>query len=263
MSERPVRPQAEDHWERTVQETARHLVYPPTPDIASRLRGRRVGAPRRKWRVALAFLLACAVVTLTVPQVQAFVLEIIRIGAIRVFLVEPTATPTRSPVSTRPPLPTPVRFASVLDMPGETTFARAQAVMNNRIKLPTYPPDLGAPDRVFLLSQEVPLVTLIWMKPDDPPSVRLSLEVIENSIAGTKMYPADGQPQEVSVNEKRALWLPTLHELHYYGMGEEITRLVTTPVLVWQAADGSLTYRLEADIPLEEAITIAESQPSP
>jgi hypothetical protein len=266
MTEQPfVKPPegAGDDWETTVQETARHFAYPLTPDITGRLRqqpGQRRQVAGRIWRVAAAAVLALIVVTVTVPEVRAFVLEMIRIGAVRIFLIEPTATTTTSTARpTQTPFPTPVLLNSVLELPGETTLAAAQAVMNNRIHLPTYPADLGAPERVYIQQLNAPLVTLVWMVPGKPEQVRLSLEVLDNNLIANKLYPYEGVRQEVQINGRRAEWLTDAHEVWYFGGDREFRRVVRTPVLIWQAAAGVLTYRLETDLSLEEAIKVAES----
>jgi hypothetical protein len=64
--------------------------------------------------------------------------------------------------------------------------------------------------------------------------------------------------QETQVNGGNAVWAVGPYPLRVYG-GDEIdfTRLVDGNVLIW--ADEDLTYRLETDQSLEEAIKIAES----
>ena len=258
MNEQPLLTPPEEELETTVQETVRHFTYPPTPDIAGKLRQRRERNLRpsaRLWRVAAAALLALAVVTVTVPEVRAFVLEIIRIGAVRIFLIEPTPTISgRATITPAVPL-----LKSVLDMPGETQLATAQAAMSNQIHLLQYPPDLGAPNHVYMQDHGALLITLVWTVPGAPEQVRFSLEVMDNNTLARKLYPIDGQRQEVQVNGGSAEWLTDVHEVWYYGGDVELRRLVTTPVLIWQEADTLLTYRLEADLTLDEAIKVAES----
>lgn len=271
MNEQPRLTPPEDELETMVQETARHFAYPLTPDITSRLRERQHRhSPARLWRAAAVALLAFIVVTLAVPEVRAFVLEIIRIGAVRIFLIEPTATTTITPTarvaaSARPtwtPVPTPALLTSVLELPGETQLATAQSVMNNGIWLPAYPADLGKPNHVYVQFINASLVTLVWTVPDAPEQVRLSLEVLNDDLVATKLYSYTGQRQEVSVNGRRAEWLAEAHEIWYFG-DREFRRLVATPVLIWRDADSLLTYRLEADLSLDEAIKVAESMTAP
>lgn len=257
-----------EDWETMVQETARHFAYPPTPNIVGSLRQqgeRRLRPTLRLWRVAVAALLALVVVTVTVPEVRAFMLEIIRIGAVRIFLIEPTPSPTITPTGSAitAATPRPTLLNSVLEMPGETRLATAQSVMNNQILLPTYPPDLGAPNHVYIQNLNAPLVTLVWTVPGAPEQVWLSLEVLDNDLVANKLYPFEGLRQEVQVNGRRAEWLVDVHEVWYFGGDKKFSRLVTRPVLIWQESDNGLTYRLEADLPLDEAIKVAESMTAP
>jgi hypothetical protein len=63
--------------------------------------------------------------------------------------------------------------------------------------------------------------------------------------------------QETSVNDQRALWAVGPYPLRLYNGDLQFRRLIDGHVLIW--ADGDITYRLETDLGLEEAITIAES----
>lgn len=201
-----------EKWEATVQETARHLVYPPTPDIAAAVRARLKSQPRSTFahglRLALAALLALAVVTLAVPQTRAFVLEALRVGVVRIFFGEltPTATFTvTSPASPAPvgaatlrPTSTPrspfTPIASPLDLPGETTLADAERQLGSLILLPTYPASIGAPDHIY--AQEIGegvVVTVVWVKPDDPTQVDLLLQVLNSQTVAAKYFP--GKPR--------------------------------------------------------------------
>src|SRR5574338_1634120 len=81
------------------------FAYPPTPDLAAGERHRlvmhgRVPARRRPGRLAfgLAIILILLAAALMVSPARARVLDWIRLGAVRIFLVAPTATPTATPV---------------------------------------------------------------------------------------------------------------------------------------------------------------------
>lgn len=253
-------------WEKDVRETAREFSYPPTPNIAlgvrRRLKTRPMPAGRRlRWAAVLVLLVITA--AMTVPEVRAWVLEVIRIGAIRIVPVEPTTTPT-VPAITRTPTrqaepaanPTPAFMTSVLELTGETTLAAAQAAAPFTLLLPTYPTGLGEPDRVFVNNWGGEVVTLVWMHPDNPTQVWLTLEVLNIAAVGTKYYPPQRE-QVVLINGKQGYWLNQPHEIGYYARSRYIARLVTGHVLIWVVDD--ITYRLETDYPVEEAIRIAES----
>jgi hypothetical protein len=247
--------QPDESWENTVRDIARDFDYPPTPDIARRA-SQRLVKPRRpvvgvlKW--AVVGLLALMVVIVTVPQVRAFVVEIIRMGAIQIFVGQPTATPNTSRH---------VEIASVLEMPNETTFEDAVKRLKSPIQLPTYPEGIGMPDHVYAQQFEKGvMVTLVWLVPDKPDQVWLIMDIFNDRLVASKFVPYDGQHQAVKVNKTPAEWLTGLHQVAFFSQTQDIFRTVKGNVLIWLVGQyGKLTYRLEGANSLEEAIHIAES----
>lgn len=63
--------------------------------------------------------------------------------------------------------------------------------------------------------------------------------------------------QETSVNGQRAIWAVGPYPLRLHNGDLQFRWLVDGHVLIWE--EENLTYRLETDLPLEEAIRIAES----
>ena len=63
--------------------------------------------------------------------------------------------------------------------------------------------------------------------------------------------------QETSVNGQRAIWAVGPYPLRLYNGDLQFRRLIDGHVLIWE--EENITYRLETDLPLEEAIKIAES----
>jgi hypothetical protein len=242
MNEQPL---MTERWEEKAQHLAHDFRYPPTPDIASGVRRRARRFTRRVWRaVAIAALLMLLAI-LVIPPVRAFVLEIVRVGVVRIFLVEPTSSPTPR--------------AALFDLPGRTTLAEAQAITGSPIPLPTYPLDLDEPDLVFVHQYDGPVITLVWLEPGSADQVWLVLEMLNLRVVASKLYPYEGERQSTQVRDYPAEWLTESHEVHYFSRDIEVRRPVTGHVLIWQAA--SVTYRLETDLPLEEALKIAESLP--
>lgn len=265
-----------ERFEAQLVATARALPYPPTPDLAAAFRAApgltprvQVVARRRpplsaraRWAAAaMAAVLILALGLLAVPAVRAGVIEFLRIGAVRINLVaSPTPTPAPTPTGTPPPTPLPsaTPLASVLNLDGQTTLEDARARAGFTIGLPTYPADLGQPDEVFLQDLEGTAVVLVWRKPEQRDQVRLSLHILSSSMLVDKMLKQSPQGIEFThVNDHEAVWTTGPYLVVARNGNYTQTRLVTGHVLIWTA--GSLTYRLEADLPLDEAVRIAES----
>ena len=241
--------------------------YPATPDIAGSVARRlerearpaSLLRPRLAWGVATLILLLGA--TLAIPPVRAQVLEWLQVGAIRIILSQPTPTPT--PVATHPlaqaGIPTapstPRPYPSLADLPGETSLAEAQSRLRFPIPLPAYPADLGEPDRVFLQNLGGQAVLLVWMDPEELERIRLDLLLMGPGAFGEKFAPP--VIAETSVNGQPALWTEGPHTLYLGGMYQQVPLVVQANVLIW--TEGEVTYRLETDLPLEEAVRIAES----
>jgi hypothetical protein len=266
MSEPVSDPRLEENLEASLVQASREFVYPPAPDVSRmvtrRLTARRPSRRQRGWvliGVALALVL---VIIFTVPPVRAAVLDWIRLGAVRIFLVQPTSTPTPAPQSTLPaltpseePIPTPLQ--SVLDLAGETTLAKVQAGHILKPALPAFPPDLGLPNHVYFQIEGWPVIVMVWMDPANPQAVRLVIsETDANGILFQKMVPPS--VLDTFVNGQPALWVAAPYML-LTGSGEVAqARLVeNSHTLIWTA--GPLTFRLETGADLETALRIAES----
>ena len=258
-------PQTERFGDR-VQVLAAALAYPPTPDVAGRVRARlQTRAPaarpdRRRLALAGLALVAACLGALAVPQVRAALVDFIQIGVVRIFVVPPTATPTPTPPPTGTippaPAPTPTILPSLLDLAGRTTLADARQRSGFSIPLPTYPAGLGQPDYVFLQQMDKPMVVLVWIDPAQPARVRLSLHIISpGSFAVAKVEPT--VIQTTTVNGQAAVWAEGPYLLRLTNENYDVRRLINGHVLIWES-DG-ITYRIETDESLSEAIKIAES----
>ncbi len=204
----------------------------------------------RRWPVWVAAALLLTAL-LFVPPVQATVQAVIQIGVDHIFRTPPATTPT-----SRTPTPTPL--ASVLDLAGETTLAQARAQAGFPIRLPAYPPDLGPPQRVFLQDLDGAAVVLVWLDPQHPGTVRMSLHELSQGILVYKTAPP--AIQETTVHGQRAIWTdgPYIVQVVVDGQTQDAQRrLITGHVLIW--TEGGITYRLETGASLDEAVRIAES----
>ena len=256
-------------FEKRLISIATGLDYPRTPDIAGSVmrRVRPSGPPRfisrrLAWSLTISLILFSSL--MLIPPARAAILEFIQIGIVRIFRGTPTPPPlpdeglpsTMVPL-TATPGPTSQPLIPILEsLAGEMTLEEAQQAVDFPILLPTYPPDLGQPDRIFVQDAEGNMAILVWIDQQRPERVLMSLHFIpRGSWAIDKADPA--MIQETSVNGQRAIWAVGPYPLRLYNGDLEFTRLIDGHVLIWEEED--LTYRLETDLPLEEAIRIAES----
>ena len=255
-------------FENQLQAVAKGMEYPRTPEIAGVVMRRlqpvtqsRFASKPLAWSLTIIFVLLSSL--MLIPPARAALLEFIQIGIVRIFprAVEPTveipttAIPEVTPAKTATPVSS--DFLPVLNrLAGETSLADAVLQAGYPILLPSYPPELGVPDRVFLQDTEGKMTILVWLDPGRPDKVTLSLHFIPSgSWVIRKMGPA--VIQEVSVNGKDAIWAEGPYPLTMQNGIVEFSRLIEGHVLIW--SDGEITYRLETDLSLEETIKIAES----
>lgn len=251
-------------FEKRLRAAGRGFTYPRTPDVSRavrvRLARRPSGGISLRFRVA-ALLLALLAAALAVPDVRAKLIEFFQIGVIRILPAAPTATsalePTLGPQPTRTPTPEPqpAHIISLAGLAGETTLEAADAQLYFPILLPTYPAALGPPDRAFL-QDDGPMVVLVWSDPDDPDRARLSLhEIGPRSVLIDKYQPR--VIQETQVNGEYAIWVEGPYMIQLATGHADFRRLVDGNTLIWRV--GTITYRLESTLSLEEAVKIAES----
>jgi hypothetical protein len=185
---------------------------------------------------------------LAVPQTRAAIAAILHVGVVTIIPTAPT------PGANEPtPLP------SILGLAGRTTLADAQRRTPFSIRLPTYPADLGAPQYVYLQNLDGSAVMLVWVDPQDPDRVRMALNELSSDSYVFKIAPQ--VVQETQVHGQRALWTTGPYLLQIGSVTDQrnaLRRLVTAShTLIW--TEGDITYRLESDASLEEAVRIAES----
>jgi len=258
-------------WEKRLQTYATDFPYPPTPDIASGVAwqfqqpGKGSASRHRLLVVRLTLvIIVIAAALLSVPAVRAAVIEFLQIGAVRIFPNRPAPTVTVTPLppagviqpATQAPAETPTSLAAMQDLAGETTLEAARLKSGFTLPLPDYPAGLGPPDHVYLQDSGDAFVILAWMDPEAPQSVLLSLQFIGPQSWMIRKY----QPQvvqETRVGEHAAIWVVGPYPLIMSNGEVELQRLVTGHVLIWQ--EGGITYRLESDYSLSEALKIAAS----
>lgn len=256
-------PQGDRRMEELLARAAQEFVYPPTPALAARvgaaLAARRADRarplfPALRWAaVVLAIVLG---LTLAVPQTRAALYRVLQIGVVRIFLAE---TPTPSAAPTPLPTPLPEYYVSLDQLAGETTLEDAAARTSAPLLLPTYPAELGLPDRVFVNDTAGESVILVWLAEEgtteDRASVELALFALGRGVMVEKV-----QPQVVrttTVRGRPALWATGPYLVTLRSGNLDFRRLTGGHVLIWE--ENGITYRLETQADLEEARRIAAS----
>jgi hypothetical protein len=140
-----------------------------------------------------------------------------------------------------------------LDLAGEISLQAAGSAVPFQITRPSYPPGLGTPDHVYLQNSDGWIVIQVWE--DQGLDSRLVLYMVQGGAFITKQDPP--VLSEVRVDGEPAIWTEGAHFLQVEEGGFESRRLVQGHVLIWTR--GEVTYRLETDLPLDEAVKIAES----
>ena len=251
------------------------MEYPRTPNIVGSVTTRlrtathpRFNSKALVWSLTIILILCSSL--MLIPPARAAILEFIQIGVVRIFPQPATPTfesvLTTTPEAQAPITATPASQASNLipilnQIAGTTTLADAQQKVDFPILLPTYPADLGQPDYVYLQDADGKLVILVWLDPQQPEIVSMSLHFIPStSWVIKKMEPT--VIHETQVNGQRAIWAVGPYPLIMRNGNVDFTRLIEGHVLIW--ADNNITYRLETDLSMEEAVKVAESlQPIP
>ena len=270
-------------FERQVLSISRRLDYPRTPDIAGSVmtkltafpsrtgggvpQGRGEGRPRsisRRLAWSLTILLILFSSLMLIPPARAAIIEFIQIGVVRIFRAEPTPVsppqeefPSTMVPVTATPIPTSQPLIPILErLAGEMTLEEAEQATDYPILLPSYPPELGQPDHVFVQDADGAMTILVWTDPQEPDEVLMSLHFLPaGSWAIKKIEPT--RIRDTTVNGQRAIWAIGPYPIKYSNGEIDFTRLVNGHVLIW--AEGDVTYRLETDVSLEEAVKIAES----
>jgi hypothetical protein len=100
------------------------------------------------------------------------------------------------------------------------------------------------------------MLVLVWIDREHPAKVRMSMEEIaEGSWVEQKFQPQ--VIRDTSVKGQPAVWTDGPYMLEVRGNNYISKRLVEGHALIWTKA--GITYRLETDLSLTEAIKIAES----
>ncbi|HVH64701.1 MAG TPA: hypothetical protein VM674_01600 [Candidatus Acidoferrum sp.] len=242
--------------------------YPPTPNLSEAVRARIALAPvlpiRRRvlWRDPVRLALVAAVL-LVVVGAAALINPASRDAIAHFFHV-------RGVVVSRAPSPLPsLSPISPLDLGQRTTLDAAQSVVSFKIVVP---PDLGAPDAVYVRT-DIPggEVALAYKPRPGIPMVRetqLGLLVTEfrgdlNPNLFQKTLGPDTKLVETSVHGEDAWWIEGQpHEVIVQTSANNYTQeqlRLAANTLIWSHA--GVTYRIESDLSQADAMRVAAGLP--
>jgi hypothetical protein len=256
--------------ERALVDLGPALALPAEPDLVARVSASiRAGSAPRDHRVslrprrALAFVTAAFVLIVTSlalafsPAAREAVADFLGIGGVRI-----KVGPERGPTPTAAP-------GENLSLGVETTLAEAQDRVDFPIRVPSVlglPPN---PNAVY--HSDFPpggRVSLVYRaQPDWLPEARASgvgLLIMEFEGAAepdfAKKLSAEHQVEFTDVNGSPAYWVEGQHTLFFLdanGRQRTDTLRLSANALIW--TEGDMTLRLESELELEDALTIAES----
>jgi hypothetical protein len=226
--------------ETALRALGRDVAFPPTPDLASAIRG-RLERPQRFWRRPVAIALAVVVVAaiaavLAVPQSRSAILDWLGLRNVSVVRVEK--------------LPT-VPARGNLDLGQRVTLEEAER------RAPWLLVPDGSPDSVWV-SESLPggKVSLLW---GTPSNVRLLLTEFSGRSYIEKVIDGDTQVEPVKIGNAGA-WFQGPHVVMFQdrnGRFRESHARLARNTLVWQVGD--VTLRLEGGLTKDEALRIART----
>ncbi len=259
--------------ERVLADLGRHVDYPPTPDLARRVRARLATAPARRasaWerllagppRLALAGLLVVAVVAAVAlaasPAARTVVAE--RLGLRGASIEQVPALPPTAPPS----------VGAALDLGEPSTLEAVRTRLP--VLVPTLP-ELGPPEAVYLAPAPAEgRVSLVYTaRPGLPPAAEtgVSLLVLEARAPSGGFDPSvlrksagpNTRLEEVTVNGGRGVWLEGAPHLMFLpdasGQFREDQVRLAGNVLLWE--QNGLLLRLEGWLSRDQALPIAAS----
>lgn len=244
-----------DALERRLQEAAAQYVFPPTPDLAGAARARLAAPPRRSRRRLAVALVAtavavCAGVLALSPGARSAVVDLLdRVPGIS--------------IERAPELPK-TRYVATPDYGAPVDLAQAERLFGRPLRLPE---DVGEPDRLFWLAYPPgDMITAVY---GDEREARLVFS--QWKVGATDLFQKvlgfGTAARLVTVDGAPGIWIfGTDHGVFYLRPGERdgptamhyrAEGYLAGNVLAWQRE--GISYRLEADVPFEDALELARS----
>lgn len=247
-----------------------HLVYPPTPDIASTVHRELASnpvAPRNSWwkphfqrrqlaSLAATAILALAIVIAAIPGARTAAADWFGLPGV-IFFTESTRTVEITPIGNR------YRIGRTV------TLDEAREQVPYAVLVPAQP-GLEEPDEVWL--NPIPVDGEVWFiyhTTDEIPKASVAgAGLLISQVRGElnpRMYgkgiPTGTQVDKITVHGRPGYWITgDPHTFSYFdpdGEMQQDTLRLAGNTLLWQ--QGDLTLRLESALDRDRAIAIAES----
>jgi hypothetical protein len=253
--------------ERALRDLGPRYPYPPTPNLANRVRqrisARPVAQPRRLelWRDPRRLALVAAVLFVLLGA-AALANPVTRDAIAHFFHVQGVIVNRQAS-----PLPS---FSPVtpLDLGRRTTMADAQSKVGFTIAVP---PGLGEPDAIYVVGG-IPggEISLAYTpRPGIPVVKQTGLGVLVSEFRGDlnpgfimKGVGNGTTAEEVSVHGDPGWWIagqPHMIYVEVGGTGQTVTLRMAANTLIWEHA--GVTYRIESSLSKAEAFRIAAGLP--
>ena len=253
--------------ERALKDLGPRFPYPPTPNLASRVRNRIVAQPIARprrlelWRdprrlalVAAVLLLLLGAAAVANPTTRDAIAHFFHVRGVIVSRQQ-SPLPSLSPITP-------------LDLGRRTTMEDAQSSVTFKIAVPA---SLGDPDAVYVASG-IPggEVELAYMpRPGIPLVKQTGLGALITEFRGDLVPGFIGKSlgpgttlQETSVNGDPGWWIagePHMIYVDIHGNGQELTLRMASNTLIWEHA--GVTYRIESGLSKADAFRIAAGLP--
>lgn len=286
---------SDEQLERALRDAAPAVAYPEAPDLSRVVAMRLHEAPARtgrSWwgssdlrrllrpvvrpalrpgpvlaRAAVAVVVALALFAGTMvfsPSARHAVAGWLGLRGVKI-----TVSPSPTASGSVAPSPRPTSLGFGLDLGDRVTLAQVQGLLPFMIQIPA---ELGPPDEVYFRSGFVQdqVILLYRARPGLPAAAltgagllltEFQARVDTEFVEGKLVFLGASTVEPVTVNGDPGYWIEgEPHEIQYFDRdGDQVpdrTRLAGN-VLLWQ--HGDITFRIEADITMAQALAIAES----
>jgi hypothetical protein len=218
-----------------LRQLGREIEFPPTPDIASAVRG-RLERPRLSLRpvaIALAVVVVAIGAVLAVPPARTAILDWLGLRGVSIVHVDKLpATPSARPLE----------------------LGRRVSLDEARARAPWLLVPDDAPDLAYMRGDRV---SLLW---GTPTSVRLLLSEFRGRAYIEKLLGPGTDVEPVTVRGEEGAWLEGPQVVMFrdpVGSIHDNPAWLAGNTLLWQ--HGDLVLRLEGDISKDEALRIART----